>query len=268
MSGAVLSLMDGPVRRSPGCRVPSAPTSRGRRVKRPLGQSIDTFEFVDFAPGRDDFVRALRPYVDPSGIEGYDVDGRRVELSCALDPYTRPYACALLCELGGRIIDPASGAPGDLRLPWYASLPRSAMPLGVRVKIGLDAYRHMLSPPRHPATGIPSAEDAGYHDTAPVASDPETGLVTIDRVYRLDWDRFTSSHDAALQRVYRRLPGARCSVDALPGWYGRGDAPPSLEASVEPSGLQVTGELPPGAWEVWDRRFRELTSGFPRKALA
>lgn len=231
---------------------------------------MDVFEFQDVAPSREVFLRSLRPYVGLSGIESYRVNGRRIELSCMLDPYTRPYACAILSELGGRFIDDGSGRPGNLRLPWYASLPQNVMPAWARLKIGLGWYRSMFMPPRQPAPGThpegEMADDAWYYDTAEARCDPGTGLATVDRIYCLDWDRFTRSHFAALGGLYLRLPGAQQPTGELPCWFGPDEgAPPYLLASIEPPGLQVTGELAVGDWEEWDRRFRELASGFPRK---
>ena len=43
----------------------------------------------------------------------------------------------------------------------------------------------------------------------------------------------------------------------MPWWFGDDeDFPPFLRASVEPTGLQVSGILPEADWLAWDERFR------------
>jgi hypothetical protein len=43
----------------------------------------------------------------------------------------------------------------------------------------------------------------------------------------------------------------------MPWWFGDDeDSPPFLRASVQPTGLRVSGILPEADWLAWDERFR------------
>ena len=64
------------------------------------------------------------------------------------------------------------------------------------------------------------------------------------------WDR--------LEGLYRDLPGWQGFVKGCPLWRMDGG---SIQGSVEPGGLQLSGELPPEEWAVWLERFRREASG-------
>jgi len=87
--------------------------------------------------------------------------------------------------------------------------------------------------------------------------------VPVERVYGLRIEECTESQLRALDQLYRSLPGWIDYLDGIPHWFGRTGTVPALSASVEPSGLIVSGTVPVGAWESWDTRFRQGTAGFP-----
>jgi hypothetical protein len=92
-------------------------------------------------------------------------------------------------------------------------------------------------------------------------------LVEVDRIYRLDWDRFDVSHWQELTCIYENLPGALRLQD-VPMWFGDDeDLPPFLSATVGPPGLQVRGILPEADWWAWDERFRAAAAGLPCRVL-
>ena len=100
-----------------------------------------------------------------------------------------------------------------------------------------------------------------FYDNRKPLDDPATA--DVDRVYCLDWHRFGEAEWAALDRVYRELPGWRGYRD-VPFWFGTDEADiPHLCASVEPSGLQVCGVLPALDWLAWELRFESAIAGLP-----
>ncbi len=102
-----------------------------------------------------------------------------------------------------------------------------------------------------------------YDDLKATPIDGLSCLVEVERIYRLDWDRFDEEHWRGLARIYEDLPGAVRYRD-VPWWFGDDeDVPPFLWASAEPTGLQVYGVLPEADWRAWDERFREAVSGLP-----
>ena len=99
--------------------------------------------------------------------------------------------------------------------------------------------------------GVPFSD---YREATPV--DGVSCLVEVERVYGLDWARFGDEHWEVLARLYEGLPGAVRHRD-VPWWFGDDeDFPPFLRASVEPTGLRVSGILPESDWLAWDERFR------------
>jgi hypothetical protein len=107
----------------------------------------------------------------------------------------------------------------------------------------------------------------------------EPGIAHVDRVYRLAWRDFDENKWAALDAVYRRLPGwcgypvVKSSgwrgwlgrmVEGPPFWFGADEnAAPHLTASVEPPGLQVTGQLSASDFEKWHEQFMAAIAEFP-----
>jgi len=95
-----------------------------------------------------------------------------------------------------------------------------------------------------------------YDNSGPRPVEGAPHLLAIERVYRLDLGRFQAADWAALESIYRALPG-RYRAHRVAMWFGDVDGEaPSLGASAEPSGLEVSGVLPRGDWARWDRAFR------------
>jgi hypothetical protein len=102
-----------------------------------------------------------------------------------------------------------------------------------------------------------------YDNIEPVSTDDDDCLFEIERVYCLDWDEFDEAHWKALERIYMSLPES-VRYHAVPRWFGdeEQDAA-SLNASVEPTGLQVCGVLRAADWRTWDEHFRSQAAGLP-----
>ncbi len=100
-----------------------------------------------------------------------------------------------------------------------------------------------------------------FYDNQLDESSDHPGLVEVERVYALDFARFSAADNRALLELYRSLPGAYRETDVA-AWFGdSADSPPYLAASAEPSGLQVNGSLAPADWDVWHDAFlRGLTA--------
>lgn len=97
-------------------------------------------------------------------------------------------------------------------------------------------------------------------------SNPE--LILVDVVYCLDFKVFTPDHWKTLGEIYRGLPGW-CGCDTtsavhLPSWFGSNEEEsPHLSASVEPSGLQISGTLGIDEWLNWDEEFKKQACVLP-----
>lgn len=70
-----------------------------------------------------------------------------------------------------------------------------------------------------------------------------------------------------LAAIYQEMPGwLGLGEDGCPTWFGEDGTPRFLWASVEPSGLLISGELGDDEWKAWIERFmRRATEvlGFP-----
>lgn len=109
--------------------------------------------------------------------------------------------------------------------------------------------------------------DKLYYDNIEPTPQPQAPLVNVERVYLLDWDRFTEIDWLRLDSVYRSLPGGY-PVNEQQMWFGSDEAdPPYIWASVEPSGLQVCGNLKLSDWIEWDRQFCLRLPEFPIRKL-
>ena len=65
-------------------------------------------------------------------------------------------------------------------------------------------------------------------------------------------------------KIYAEMPHWKGFVDGCPLWYGEDGK--RIDGSVEPSGLQLSGELPEGEWEEWLELFKEKATavlGYP-----
>lgn len=61
-----------------------------------------------------------------------------------------------------------------------------------------------------------------------------------------------------LEGLYASMPGWRGFDRGCPQWRTEGG---TIQGSVEPGGLQLSGELPPEEWADWLERFRREASG-------
>lgn len=67
-----------------------------------------------------------------------------------------------------------------------------------------------------------------------------------------------------IKKVYTEMPQWKGYIDGCPQWYGEEDK--YIEASVEPSGLQLYAKLPQEEWDKWLQLFKaKLTEvlGYP-----
>lgn len=105
-----------------------------------------------------------------------------------------------------------------------------------------------------------------YDLVGPLPWEGDPSAVSIDRIYCLDFDRWSEDHWRTLYAIYPRLPGDyRDGVDL---WFGDDEeTPPYLSASVEPPGLQVSAVLPGAQWAEWHARFVEevLSNALPTR---
>lgn len=89
----------------------------------------------------------------------------------------------------------------------------------------------------------------------------------VDELYPFDWDSFRPRDRQALHAAYASLPGW-IGVSDLPRWFGEDDRlGPTLCASFEPPGLQVSGVLELSELERWELAFREKTAALPVRPL-
>jgi hypothetical protein len=89
----------------------------------------------------------------------------------------------------------------------------------------------------------------------PLPDEPE--LVEVERIYCVQFDRFSEDDWTRLDQIYRDLPGAY-RENKIPFWYGDSEeAPVHLSASVEPPGIQVYGIIPLEQWKLWDAAFQK-----------
>jgi len=78
-------------------------------------------------------------------------------------------------------------------------------------------------------------------------------LLKIGGTYTIYTGRLTEAELATLGRLLLRLPGAR--PDSM-GFFSDSSGDPCLEASFEPSGITVEGQVSPEQWAAWDTAFR------------
>jgi len=102
-----------------------------------------------------------------------------------------------------------------------------------------------------------------FYDNDP-SSLPSGTSVPVERVYCLRFAEFEEEHWEELQRVYESLPGwVGIGEHGCSCWYGKSEEPPFLSASVEPSGLMISGSLPPHDWTEWHEAFNPVVSRLP-----
>jgi hypothetical protein len=116
-------------------------------------------------------------------------------------------------------------------------------------------------------------EDWYYdNDEEPPAGDDDAETwLAVERIYGLDWHRFTPGDWDRLALIYPALPGRLPETPRTAQWFSTDqDTALHLWASVEPPGLQVVGILTAGLWRDWDTHFRHavLAAGLPRYPCA
>ena len=91
-------------------------------------------------------------------------------------------------------------------------------------------------------------------------------MLDLDRIYVFDDDSFTKADYAALDAIYKQLPGY-INDDGWPFWFGTDCEGIYLSVSWEPPGLQLSGYLPLKDFMEWEARLHELLreSGLPFK---
>jgi hypothetical protein len=89
-----------------------------------MGLVVDRFEFDGPPPEEVLFVRLLRERIGGTyGLDAFTSQGNHVDVYTMFDPVVRPYACALLLELGGRPVSFMTNEPRSLTLPDYVKHP-------------------------------------------------------------------------------------------------------------------------------------------------
>jgi hypothetical protein len=93
-------------------------------------------------------------------------------------------------------------------------------------------------------------------------NNPEDG--DVDRVYCLQLSGFSDENWSDLSDIYSTLPGwSGESDDGCPCWFGTTRSTQFLVASVEPSGLHVSGSLPNDKLQQWHVAFIRAISSLP-----
>ncbi|MCZ8520777.1 MULTISPECIES: hypothetical protein [Paenibacillus] len=91
----------------------------------------------------------------------------------------------------------------------------------------------------------------------------EQSVVLIDRVYCLNFNEFIEDTWEQLKQVYLVLPQYLAESHPCSMWFGEeGVSTYHLYASVEPSGLQIVGELSMEQWELWESAFHAQLSRY------
>ncbi|RQP21155.1 hypothetical protein [Piscinibacter terrae] len=94
-----------------------------------------------------------------------------------------------------------------------------------------------------------------YYDNPTSLLSPE-GCVSVERVYALHFAQFGEAEWKQLLRTFEALPAWQAQGEhGCSCWFNRLEESPYLLASVEPSGLLVTGVLGKQEWEQWNSEF-------------
>lgn len=87
--------------------------------------------------------------------------------------------------------------------------------------------------------------------------------IRIDRVYCLDFSKFSGDTWEDLAVIYTKLP-KQIKSNTVSGWFGEEEKSVNyLYASVEPSGLQIVGVLSSDDWFSWEAVFNEKIRDLP-----
>ena len=95
-----------------------------------------------------------------------------------------------------------------------------------------------------------------HYDNDPSHFEVPSGYMAVERVYALKHGEFAEAQWQQLASVFESLPEWQGAGDhGCSCWFGRSEAAPYLLASVEPSGLQVSGIVTASQWQSWNERF-------------
>jgi hypothetical protein len=104
--------------------------------------------------------------------------------------------------------------------------------------------------------------DSIFYDNLTVKP-ASTGSIVVDRVYCLHFSTFSDSDWNCLANAYELLPSWKGIEDGFPFWFGFTESPSFLTASVEPSGLQVTGQVTLSELQQWHSAFLAVATTLP-----
>lgn len=103
-----------------------------------------------------------------------------------------------------------------------------------------------------------------YYDNDASTPTAAHGQFAVERVYAMRFSEFSEQDWKRLQETYESLPGwAGTGSHGCPCWFGSGEAAPYLLASVEPSGLLVSGVLSAQDWVRWHEALFPKLLQFP-----
>jgi hypothetical protein len=104
--------------------------------------------------------------------------------------------------------------------------------------------------------------DSIFYDNLTVKA-ASTGSVAVDRVYCLQFSMFSDSDWSCLANAYELLPSWKGIEDGFPFWFGLTESTSFLTASVEPSGLQITGQVTSTELQQWHSAFLAIATILP-----
>ena len=103
-----------------------------------------------------------------------------------------------------------------------------------------------------------------YYDNDTSAQSAAPGQFAVERVYAMRFAEFSEQDWKGLQETYEGLPGwVGTGSHGCPCWFGSEEVAPYLVASVEPSGLLVSGVLSAQDWSRWHEALFTKLPQFP-----
>ena len=100
-------------------------------------------------------------------------------------------------------------------------------------------------------------------------ADPaDPGWVDFERVYGLNWDKFTDADWERFNQTLRELPEVREAKGGAYAWYSADDDPEGgyIFGSVEPPGLHVYGSIDRQRLSTWHDAFRKAVVEYPLRS--
>jgi hypothetical protein len=101
-----------------------------------MGAYLCEFQFADEAPTAEKFRSHFTDLYSPRCLDTYEVEGRRVLVTCLFDPCGVHYLHSVMGQLGGRSVG-RSGEPLDHSLPGFTSTSWRLVP--ILTKLGVYA---------------------------------------------------------------------------------------------------------------------------------